>query len=276
MTMTMTTMTRTMTRTLAHISDLHLGRDPEADTAAEEICHSLLAADVETVLLTGDVTHRGRRSELSRYQRAFAPLMDRVVVVPGNHDRLGEDVGSALMPGPRVQAELRPGLFVIRLDSTAPHNRRWLASHGALTRDDIAAVEQAVARAPAGVLVVLMLHHHVLPLPEDHVGERLATLLGLPHAAELDLGRELVDRLKGRCDLVLHGHRHAPSEIVVLPQGGRAMRVLNAGSTPEQGRARLVTHRAGRIVSERWMDVVAPQPREVSALWPRRGAPAVA
>jgi Icc protein len=270
-------MTMKRTRTLAHISDLHLGSDPEPDTAADDLCHSLLAADVETVLITGDVTHRGRRSELSRYQRAFAPIMDRVVVVPGNHDRLGEDVGSALMPGPRVQVELRPGLFVIRLDSTAPHHRRWLASDGALPRDDIAAVGQAVAMATAGVLVVLMLHHHVLPLPEDHVGERLATLLGWPHAAELDLGRELVDRLKGRCDLVLHGHRHVASEFVVLPQGGRAMWVLNAGSTLEQGRARLVTHRAGRIVSERWVDVVArPQTREVSALRPRRGGPAAA
>jgi Icc protein len=274
MTTTMMMMKKTTTRmrTLAHISDLHLGRDPEADTAAEDLCHSLLAADVETVLVTGDVTHRGGRSELARFQRAFAPIMDRVVVVPGNHDRLGEDVGSALMPGPCVQAELRPGLLVVRLDSTAPHNRRWLASHGALTRDDIAAVEQAVAAAPAGFLVVVMLHHHPLPLPEDHVGERLATLLGWPHAAELELGRELVDRLKGRCDLVLHGHRHAPSEVVILPQAGRALRVLNAGSTPEQGRARLLTHAAGRIVSERWVHVVArPQPREVSALRPPGG-----
>jgi Icc protein len=203
--------------------------------------------------------------------------MDRVLVVPGNHDRLGEDVGSALMPGPRVQAELRPGLLVVRLDSTAPHNRRWLASHGALTRDDIAAVDQAVALAPAGVLVVLMLHHHLLPLPEDHVGERLATLLGWPHAAELELGRELVDRLKGRCDLVLHGHRHAPSEVVILPQAGRAMRVLNSGSTPEQGRVRLLAHEAGGVVSERWIHVAArPQPREVSALRSARGARAVA
>jgi len=266
-----------MTRTLAHVSDLHLGRDAETDAAVEDLCHALVAADVEAVLVTGDVTHRGRSAELDLFRRLFAPLEERLVVVPGNHDRLGEDLGGALMAGSRVQAELRPGMLVVRLDSTAAHNRRWIASHGALTAEDVAAVERAVEAAPPGVLVALMLHHHLLPLPEDHLGERLATLLGWPHAAELELGRELVERLRGRCDLVLHGHRHAPGEVVLLPRAGRPLRILNAGSTPAEGRARLVAHAAGRVLSERWLYVEPRRtPREVAALRPARGARAAA
>ena len=265
-----------MTRTLAHISDLHIGRDSRSDAAAQNLVRPLLEAGVDAVLLTGDVTHRGRRAELEAFGRMFSPLTARLVVVPGNHDRMGEDAKRALMPGSRVQVELRPGLFLIRLDSTAAHNRRLLHSHGELTRGDIAAVEQAAASAPPGALVVLMLHHHLLPLPEDDLGERLVSLLGWPNATELGLGRDLLDRLLGRCDLVLHGHRHVASEVVLEPRSGRSLHILNAGSTPALGRARVITHAAGRPVSERWLDVTRPRIPKVGTLGPRRGARAAA
>lgn len=244
-------------RRLVHISDLHIGRDAKTDAAALALCESLVAEDVDAVLVTGDVTHRGRRAELAAFERMFAPLADRMSIVPGNHDRAGEDMAQALMPGARVQAELRDGLFVVRLDSTAPHNRRLIDSHGALTPRDIAAIDEAVASAPPGALVVLMLHHHLLPLPEDHWGERLASLLGLPNAAELRLGRDLIGRILGRCDLVLHGHRHRTGEVVCRSEGLRSLHVLNAGSTPELGRARLIEHAAGSIVAMSWLEVQA-------------------
>jgi len=242
-------------KTLAHISDLHIGRDAHTDAAVSEIAAALLDAGVDDVLVTGDVTHRGRRVELAACLNALSPLAKRLLLVPGNHDRLGEDVGGALMPGSRVQAEHRPGLFVIRLDSTAPHNRHLIAAHGELSPNDVAAVEGAVANAPTDALVVLMLHHHLLPLPADHLTERLSSLLGWPNAAELFLGRYLVDRLCGRCDLILHGHRHAASELVLHSNSNRPLRVLNAGSTPELGRARVITHVSGRIVAEKWLQV---------------------
>jgi hypothetical protein len=99
-----------------------------------------------------------------------------------------------------------------------------------------------------------MLHHHVLPLPADHLVERLATWIGLPNAAELGRGRELIEVLLGRADLVLHGHRHVAAEVVLAPSCGRALRVLNAGSSPEAGRVRVLAHLRGRIVEERWIE----------------------
>jgi 3',5'-cyclic AMP phosphodiesterase CpdA len=249
-----------VSETLAHISDLHLGRDAAADAAAEGLCEALLAADVEAVLLTGDVTHRGRRAELARFERIFAPLAPRLAIVPGNHDRLGDDAGEALMVGPRVQAERRGGLWVVRVDSTAHHNRSLLASHGALDADDLAALDAALDAAPAATLTVMMLHHHLLPLPEEGLGEHLAALLGWPHADEVAGGEELVEALRGRCDLVLHGHRHRAAEVALPARAGRALRVLNAGATPELGRARLVTHEAGRVIADRWL-AFAPRRR---------------
>ncbi|HEY6100645.1 MAG TPA: metallophosphoesterase [Anaeromyxobacter sp.] len=262
-----------MTRTLAHISDLHLGRDRRTDAAAARLAIALLETDVDTVLVTGDVTDSGRLSELAKFERMFAPLRGRLVVVPGNHDRLGDDAARELMVGARVRAEARPGLHVVQVDSTAPSNRTLLACHGALSAADIAAVDSAVDAAQPGALVVVMLHHHLLPLPEDLLVERLANLLGLPNAAELRLGRILLERLRGRCDLVAHGHRHAESALDLPACDGRALRVMNAGCTPELGRARLLAHERGRVIAESWLEFGEQRSRRVAPLGVRFPAP---
>src|SRR5512136_2749382 len=91
-------------RTLVHISDLHIGRDEATDEAARRLARMLVEARVDQVLLTGDVTHRGLAPELTRYQRIFARLLEegRLAAVPGNHDRMGDDVARGLMRGGRV------------------------------------------------------------------------------------------------------------------------------------------------------------------------------
>ena len=251
------------TRTLAHVSDLHLGRDAATDRGAALLRDALVAARVDEVLVTGDVTHRGRAVELAAFEQVFAPLRDRLVVVPGNHDRLGDDVAARLQ-GSRVEVERRPGLHVVRFDSTAPHNRGLLESHGALSTADVAAIDGALATAAPRTLVVLMLHHHLLPLPADGFGERISNLLGWPNAAELEGGPELLARARGRCDVVAHGHRHAASAARLPGPGDRPLRVMNAGCTPELGRVRLLRHAAGRVVEESWLEV-APRRRAWSA-----------
>jgi 3',5'-cyclic AMP phosphodiesterase CpdA len=259
-----------MTRTLAHVSDLHIGRDAATDRAAAQLCEALHAARVDDVLVTGDLTHRGRAVELGRFERLFAPLRDRLLLVPGNHDRLGDDVARRLMAG-RVVVERRPGLHVVRADSTAPHNRGLLEGHGVLTAADVGAIDAAVRAAAPGDLVVLMLHHHLLPLPPEGIGERLANLLGWPHAAELARGHELLARVRGRCDVVAHGHRHRASE-VVISSGERPLRVMNAGCSTELGRARLLTHAAGQVLAEGWLGL----DRRERTTAPAPGLPAAA
>jgi 3',5'-cyclic AMP phosphodiesterase CpdA len=269
------------TRTLAHLSDLHVGRDAATDREALRVRDALLAARVDDVLVTGDVTHRGRAGELATFERLFAPLRDRLHVVPGNHDRLGDDVAGRMIGG-RVEVERRPGLHVVRADSTAPHNRALLEGHGDLSQADVAAIEEAVGAAPRGALVVLMLHHHLLPLPPEGMGERLANLLGWPNAAELSCGRQLLARLRGRCDLVAHGHRHVASELRLGGAEARPLRVMNAGCTTQLGRFRVVAHAAGRILSETWLVPGLPVPREaglgrgLEVAATRRTAPAAA
>lgn len=240
-------------RTIAHLSDLHIGKSAANDEAARTLVSSLLAARIGRVLVSGDVTHRGRVEELRTFRRIFAPLRDRLVLVPGNHDRLGDDAGRWLMAG-RVQVLAEEGLHVVRVDSTAPHNRSLLDGHGELSHRDVGLVEAGLETAAPGALVVVMLHHHLHELPEDGFWERVSTRLGWPNAGELELGGLLLSRMAGRCDLVLHGHRHATSESLPGGDAARPLRVLNAGASPELGRVRVVRHAGGRVRAIGWLD----------------------
>jgi 3',5'-cyclic AMP phosphodiesterase CpdA len=241
-----------MLQTFAHLSDLHVGAGRAALDAARRLCSALVSVRIDRVLITGDVTHGGRRAELDAFRAAFAPLIaqGRLIVVPGNHDRLRDDVSGALMPGARVQAEQHGGLFVVRFDSSGPHNRRLFDSHGQMDRSDMDAICGAFDRAPAGCLRLLLLHHHLLELPDDHLFETMITRLGFPNAAELEHGEELVARLQGRCDLVLHGHRHQPSEI----EAG-SVRIFNGGSSTGLQACRMFAAARGALVhAPKWLD----------------------
>jgi len=246
---------------LAHVSDLHLGL-AGASHGTEGICRALMEVGVDHVVVTGDLTQRGRRNEWEAFRRAFEPLLDqgRVTMVPGNHDRAEEDVASVIMPGPRVQTVESEGLFVVRLDSTAPHNRSLLTSHGHVGEEDISAVERALGQAPSGAVVVLALHHHLHPLPGDHFREDLVSWLGWPWCDELPAGQRLLERIEGRCDLVLHGHRHQPSEYHALKEWRRPLGVYNAGSSSDLGKVRLFHHRAGALQgTPKWLPASRPE-----------------
>src|SRR5262245_26623193 len=129
--------------TLAHLSDLHFGGGRGVQEAASALCAGLIAEEVDHVVVTGDVTHRGRREELAAFQRTFAPLLEtgKMTVVPGNHDRVGEDAGRAFMGGERVSVVPAPGLFLVCVDSTGPHNRNYVKSHGDLCRRVLQAID---------------------------------------------------------------------------------------------------------------------------------------
>jgi hypothetical protein len=101
----------------------------------------------------------------------------------------------------------------------------------------------------------------VVPLPHDNPAERLISWLGWGSGEELILGRQLLLALRGRCDLVLHGHRHDP---VALPADGnerRPLSLFNAGSSTELGHVRLFMHRRGRLAAPPiWMPLQRDKP----------------
>ena len=243
-------------QTLAHLSDLHLGLGRANESAARALVEVLQEAQVDQVVVTGDLTHRGRDEEMSLFLDVFAPLQraHRLTVVPGNHDRTADDAGKTLMDGRRVLVEERPGLLLVRVDSTAEHNRSSVASHGEVTPAMLEEVDAALRRAPPSVLRVTLLHHHPLALPEETWLERWSERLGLPYCSELPLGRALLRRVRGQCDLVLHGHRHVPREIHLGAPGERPLALYNAGSSTQLQRVRVFSHADGVLQGPpRWL-----------------------
>lgn len=262
---------------LAHVSDLHLDLSPSTEGQVAQVVEALRAARVDHVVVTGDVTHAGRRAEYARFLGAFEPLWaeGRLTVVPGNHDRCGDDVAAMISHGRRVAVERHDGLFVVRVDSTAPHNRISFRSHGEVCLRVLEEIDGALAEARRGELVALALHHHVLPLPVESVQEWFADALGWPHAGELHLGRELLRLARGRCDLVLHGHRHLPRALAVDGDQARSLRVYNAGATGRLGAFRVFTHEHGQLAREpEWRTVRTPPPRATPVPRHERPVPA--
>jgi 3',5'-cyclic AMP phosphodiesterase CpdA len=254
---------------LAHLSDLHLGASLRIDVVAGQIVECLERHLVDHVVVTGDVTHSGSRAEYDRFKALFAPLLeaDRVTVVPGNHDCGGDDIASELLPdGLRVHGRALRGLYLVSIDSTAPHNRfASFFSHGEVCAHVLECLNRALGRAPRGDLCAILLHHHPVQLPEESFVERFATFMGWPNASELTLGEDLLRLALGRCDLVLHGHRHVPREHQIAAQSPRPLGIFNAGSSTALGRFRVFRHEAGRLLG----------PPEWRAAWPE-AAPASA
>jgi Icc protein len=239
---------------LAHLSDLHIGRSAHTETVAWRLSRLLQKDDTVHVVVTGDVTHRGRYRDLARFTDIFDVFhrQGRLTVIPGNHDMNREGAGHWIMEE-TVDALVKPGLYLVRLNTTSPHNRFVISSHGTLTEKMIEEVDRKLSEAPPGHLRVLLLHHHLLPLPTENIAEWFARF-GWPNPQELKLGEQLLNRVVAKCDLILHGHRHIPRETLYKePSSGMVLPLYNAGSSTELGKFRVFTHKDGKVLNVKWL-----------------------
>lgn len=235
-------------RSLVHLSDLHFGATRRIEEASATLVDTILRRDLEHVVVTGDITEHGRDEELDRFCKVFEPLAraGRLTIVPGNHDRLGDDVGAIMMGGDRVRVERRPGLHLVLVDTTRPNPGFAFIAHGHLGDDDIVAIDHALDDPEPGALVCVLMHHHLMALPTDSWFEGVGQAVGLPFTQHLARGPSLLQHLLGRVDLVLHGHRHTPRGVWI--RGRRLLGVFNAGCSPTLGSFREFRHRDGRVL----------------------------
>jgi 3',5'-cyclic AMP phosphodiesterase CpdA len=171
---------------VATVSDLHLGLhafgllktirergadgaphgDPPSVRCARAALAEAIAWGADLVVVKGDLTDRGQRSEWEQAAGLLTPLPVPVVVLPGNHDlyRHAEiepaDAGRA--HGLHVVEDVEhldlPGIRVV-LGVTAVRGR----SRGALGAARAAAIAEAAAGGPAALV---MLHHQLALRPE--------------------------------------------------------------------------------------------------------------
>lgn len=188
-------------RTIAHISDVHFGR--EDARVVEALLEELHAARPDVVAVSGDLTQRARRSQFAAARRFLDRLPAPAVVVPGNHDVPLFDVGRRfLSPLGRyrrhITGELAPvyrddELVVLGLNSA--RSNVWKG--GRVSAAQVAVLRSAFCAPPAPAFKALVVHHPLIGTVE---APREPTAGGARTALEAAAACGV--------DLVLTGHTH--------------------------------------------------------------------
>jgi len=151
-----------------HVSDLHVrAEDTREHRDALETLVGLV--DPELVIVTGDLSHRGRGVQLAAAKALLDGLGRPLLAVPGNHDlphafpqrfttpsTRFEGVFGSTAPSYRSET-----LVVSGLDSTRP----WRHQGGALSAASLARAADVLRDAPPGALRVVALRHHLAGAP---------------------------------------------------------------------------------------------------------------
>lgn len=193
-----------MTR-LLHISDLHFGAIEPG--ALEALIDAIGRVAPEAIVISGDLTLRGRAREFAEARSFLRGLAPPLISTPGNHDvphwnvplRFAAPLRRyALALAGLASDELRVGQLQLMAVNTArswgPH---WNWSHGAFSRDQVERVDSGFSDASPGAWRGLVAHHP-FEVPADLRSFRVV------RRAESML--EVLARR--RIDFVLAGHLH--------------------------------------------------------------------
>jgi 3',5'-cyclic AMP phosphodiesterase CpdA len=179
---------------LLHISDLHVGsvEEPQVERSLEPLIERV---GPDLIVATGDLTHRGRRTQHERAAAFLRGLGRPLLVIPGNHDiayTLPARFTHPFAEFERQWETVEPvhssdGLYVVGLNSVRP----WRHQSGGIRRSQIARAAELLAQAPEDALKVVALHHHLIGAPwrsrKKPVSRRSEVLAGL-----VDAGAELI------------------------------------------------------------------------------------
>jgi 3',5'-cyclic AMP phosphodiesterase CpdA len=178
------------------------------ETAVEPSLAALVErVDPQLVVASGDLAHRGRRSEHERAAVFLRALERPLLVIPGNHDIPYAFPARFTTPWAEFERQWQTvepvhrsdELVVVGLNSVRP----WRHQSGRIRPAQIEHARTLLADAPAGALRVVALHHHLIGAPwrsrKRPVARRSEVLAGL-----VDAGAELI--------LAGHIHQAAVSE----------------------------------------------------------------
>ncbi len=189
--------------TLAHLSDVHIGKDDSG--VVGPLVQDVAAHAPDATIVTGDLTMRARTAEFAAARQFLAQLPQPRLVVLGNHDvplwalhRRFADPYRKYVEGLRDDAKgLDPVLAVQQCRILGLQSMpRWRWKSGRVSRRQAGLVVDTLGPAPAADLRVLALHH-----PPSLTGlARSAGSAGLNRAMAV-----------AEVDLVLAGHTHVPS-----------------------------------------------------------------
>jgi 3',5'-cyclic AMP phosphodiesterase CpdA len=183
-----------------HLSDLHFGRNDKPESI-EALGRLIEEARPELVIASGDLTHRGLRTQHEKAASFLHGLELPLLTIPGNHDipytfpkRFTRPWHEFERLWETTEPVYRSGTLVVAgLNSVRP----WRHQSGALRDDQVRRANEAFATAPDDAFRIVAFHHHLLGAPwrsrKKPVAKRNRVLAGLVEAG---------------ADLVLAGHIH--------------------------------------------------------------------
>ena len=219
------------TLTVLHISDLQCG-EPFVARAAEALVRLAPRIRPDVIVAAGDLTQRAKAREFQMALDLFDELPDvPLVTTPGNHDvplyRVWERLFSPFrnwrrFVSPDLDTVTRlEGATFVALSSAAP--RRAIVS-GRIGSAQLEFAREAFRRAPTGDWRCLVIHHHLVPLPDRKGGRPL------PWAHRL-----LATIEAAGVDVVLGGHVHqvhvTTSRDLLTEREGPGVPVITCGTT---------------------------------------------
>jgi len=212
-------------KTLAHVSDLHFGR--EDPVVAEALVSELATLRPDLVVVSGDLTQRARRKEFAKAVAFLARLPRPQLVVPGNHDiPLFDVLRRFASPLGRYRRYLNADRFPAFDDGELSvlgmcTARRYLWKDGSVDPSQLEAIHHTFADKRDRALRVLVTHHPLVPRPGAH------------HPAIVKRGHEATAAAAAAgVDLLLAGHLHtgSVSDLRTAHEGGHDVIVAQAGT----------------------------------------------
>ncbi len=160
-------------RTLLHLSDLHFGKiDQEI---LKPLRQAVISIKPNIVVVSGDLTHRARRSQFLEAKKFLSSLPYPKVVVPGNHDIPLYDVFTLMTDplGPYRQYifENTDPFFIDEEIAVLGLNTAWplgMALAGRIDRKHRRLIEQYL-KGVDDTRTKIVVTHHPFELPEVHI-----------------------------------------------------------------------------------------------------------
>jgi 3',5'-cyclic AMP phosphodiesterase CpdA len=180
--------------TIAHISDPHVGSPYFIPNLMNRVIVELNELGPDAVICSGDLTNEGYRQEYKNWIAYAERIQAPTFTVPGNHD--ARNVGYLHfeeLVGPRHWSVDVEGVRIVGVDSSEPDINEgqvgrerygWLREQFAVDRE----------------LKILVLHHHLLPIPGT----------GRERSTVMDAGDLLEELISAGVNIVLSGHKHVP------------------------------------------------------------------
>jgi 3',5'-cyclic AMP phosphodiesterase CpdA len=153
---------------ILHVSDLHVGAHQDAGTA-DALEALVMRLQPDLIVASGDLTHRGRRSEHDQAAALLRGLGAPVVAVPGNHDIPHTFPGRFTRPWAEFEriwettepVHVSDGICLVGINSVRP----WRHQSGRVRDAQLARAAERLAAAPAGALRVVAMHHQMIGAP---------------------------------------------------------------------------------------------------------------